>query len=185
MKIVKYELINKFIPETKGTEIVKDLDFGGIKLVYSVKAFKTETKKLFGLIPYTTKKGIKKHQVVFLKPYKKYLTDDIKKVPKHQRGSPNSPFSGVWLSLSRDYESWSESFPLIRPRGPIDCVLVKQHELIGNLNRFKKKFSVITETSEDKKDTELSKSIRKIWIFFYIYIDSALNPVIKLIKSLI
>jgi hypothetical protein len=183
MKTVKtikeYKLVESKIPKFEGEKVLEDCDVGGMKLTYLVTKYELISKKLFGIIPLKIKKKQGEPvKATFLKPYKRVWDPDIKKLPKYQRGGKNSPFSGVWISLSSDFEKWSESYMDVRPGGPINYYMCKQNELIKNLNGVKQRF--IVESKSSKTEPPKSSSVKGFLYITYIFIT---DPIVNFFRK--
>jgi hypothetical protein len=163
--IQKFKLIKVEKPVTDKSVILKDTKVGGLRLCYEVSEVELIPKKyFFGLITIKSKKVKHKENIYFLKPYKHiWFGKDMKKVPKHERGNPNSPFAGVWLEInpSSEYNDWYLDKAFIT----LKFEKVTNHPLIARLNNTDIKF-VLPIISLDANKNAIVNNKRPSLILF-------------------
>jgi len=138
-----YKLIKKDIPLISNNIIEKDLNVGGIKLVYQKYIVTYLIFNLFGsrIIPIEKQK---KEKVIFVKPYKKYFDKNILKLPNHKIqynlwGKRTSPLTHIWCKTSDDYINIKGDYISKKiKRGPI----YKNQRVIKILDKHPKSFTI-------------------------------------------
>ena len=136
MKIkLEYRLIKKVAPLIEFNRLVVDSGVGGLKLTYEVKHFKIYNLlglNITALFPFRVTKE------VYLKPYKKAWDVKRNRLPKNYWGKKNSPMTGIWVKLKKDYKP-------IR-RGTVPMLIdkhIKDHAFIRYLNKGTEHFFII------------------------------------------
>jgi len=118
MKVLNYnrfQLIKKDLPEIIKRVVTKDVNVGGIKLVYQVSLHECVVFMLFGkqrIIKIPKFSNHNKIERVFLRPYKELWSVKCKNLPKCLWGKNDDPLTMLWVELEADYQTLATGYIL-------------------------------------------------------------------------